>query len=148
MSINYEYASNEVITKGYVLLKGVIEKETCIEFVDYLEKIYSVEHQKYAANLIGGSLANKSLEKVVYNLHNKPGKWMQLLDHDIVHQIIGPLLQKGSYKDSEPFYLYNSSARNPLKGNPGQQIHVDSNLPGMNYQMMISTRKKHHQATQ
>jgi len=29
--------------------------------------------------------------------------------------------------------MYNNSARCPLAGNPGQQLHIDSNLPGVNY---------------
>jgi ectoine hydroxylase-related dioxygenase (phytanoyl-CoA dioxygenase family) len=47
-------------------------------------------------------------------------------------------LKSGSCNDTEPFYMYNSSARNPLKGNTGQQIHVDSNLPGINYPLIIN----------
>ena len=136
--MDYDNISSQIATNGYALLNGVISKQTCDDFVVCLEEIYANEHLRYANNENKSALANKSLEKVVYNLHNKTGNWMDLLDHEIVHKIIGPLLQKGSYKDSEPFYLYNSSARNPLKGNPGQQIHVDSNLPGINYSMMIN----------
>jgi len=123
---------------GFVILRSVLPQSECSNYVSTLEKIYENEHHMYANANTESVLANKSNEKVVYNLHNKEGDWMRILDHSIVHEIIGPLLRQGSYRDSEPFYLYNSSARTPLLGNPGQQIHVDSNLPGINYPMMIN----------
>lgn len=136
--MNNQQIIEKLTQDGFVLLRNILTKKECLDYVASLERIYNKQHKLYANTSTSSTLADKSSEKVVYNLHNKEGHWMQLLDHDIVHQIIGPLLKQGSYKNSEPFYLYNSSARTPLLGNPGQQIHVDSNLPGINYPLMIN----------
>ena len=42
-----------------------------------------------------------------------------------------------SYDNEAPYYLYNISARCPLKGNPGQQLHVDSELC-LNYNIVTN----------
>ena len=48
------------------------------------------------------------------------------------------ILKEGSYKNSEQYYLNNISARCPLKGNKGQLIHLDSNLAGVNYNIIVN----------
>ena len=138
MNIDTVQAIKSLKEDGYTMITGVLSKNSCLEYVKVLEKIYAEDSPKYASSNNSASLADKSFEKVVFNLHNKSGDWMKILDHEIIHEIVGPVLKDGSYKNSEPFYMYNSSARNPLKGNPGQQIHVDSNLPGINYPLVVN----------
>ena len=55
-----------------------------------------------------------------------------------VLRILDYVLKVGSYDNEAPYYLYNISARCPLKGNPGQQLHVDSELPGLNYNIVTN----------
>ena len=66
-------------------------------------------------------------------MHNKSNSFFHLFSHPITLSLLDSVLKEGSYNSSEPYYLYNISARNPLLGNPGQQLHTDSNLPGVNY---------------
>ncbi len=84
------------------------------------------------------TVADKSFEKVVYNLHNKGSIWFRLFENRKIIKILNIILKDGSYKNSEPFYLNNISARCPFKGNEGQPIHLDSNLPGVNYNLVTN----------
>jgi ectoine hydroxylase-related dioxygenase (phytanoyl-CoA dioxygenase family) len=137
--MNFSKYINELETNGFVLVPGLLDKNECSTYINELEEIYSKFNGLYSDNKNKTQgLHDKNLEKTVYNLHNKSSIWMDLFDHEIIHQVIGPQLQEGSYQNSEPFYLNNTSARTPLLGNVGQQIHVDSNLPGVNYAMMIN----------
>ena len=56
-----------------------------------------------------------------------------LIFHPKIISLLDSILKEGSYNNSEPYYMNNNSARCPLKGNPGQQLHSDSRLPGVNY---------------
>lgn len=137
--MDFEKYVSDVEKYGFALIPRVVTASECNAYVRELEDTYKKFTEKYGDKVAGSDgLHNKVLEKTVYNLHNKSDVWMKLFDHSVVHQVIGPLLQDGSYENSEPFYLNNISARTPLLGNPGQQIHVDSNLPGVNYPLMIN----------
>ncbi len=128
--------TKEKINKdGYIVLPDLITSEECDFYKTELERCYNEYAPKYAGsqNSTGHGLENKSQEKVVYNLHNKGLEWYKLFSHPAVLNILDGMLMEGSYNNAEPYYMYNNSARCPLKGNPGQQLHLDSRLPGMNY---------------
>jgi hypothetical protein len=120
---------------GFLLLPSLISPPECEHYKAMLEKDYLRYAPLYhgSQNAETGSLANKSGEKVVYNLHNKSLEWFKIFQHEQVLPFLDGLLKEGSYRHSEPYYLNNISARCPLKSHPGQQLHVDSNLPGVNY---------------
>ncbi len=122
-------------TEGYIVLPNLITEQDCNHYKALLEENYEIYAPKYAGNSApaGHGLDNKSLERTVYNLHNKDLSFFELFDHPEVLKILDFMLLEGSYKDSEPYYLYNNCARRPLLGNPGQQLHSDSRLPGINY---------------
>jgi ectoine hydroxylase-related dioxygenase (phytanoyl-CoA dioxygenase family) len=128
-------AKNQVEELGYVLLPNLISKEQC----EHYKKLLNADAEKFTPHYAGNNsgtahgLDNKSGEKVVYNLHNKDLSWYPLFEHPEVLSVLDALLLEGSYKDSEPYYMYNNSARCPLMGNAGQQLHSDSRLPGINY---------------
>lgn len=130
--MNYTQQLEEL---GYCLVSDLITPEECDQYVQLLERDYKKYSSLYADSAAGTShgLDDKSLEKVVYNLHNKDKSWYKLFEHPAVTKLLDGLLIEGSYKNSEPYYLSNNSARCPLKGNPGQQLHSDSRLPGINY---------------
>lgn len=132
MKMNYE---DEINAKGYVFLPNLISPEECVFYKNLLDEYYNKYSSMYAKNSLSSEhgLDNKSLEKVVYNLHNKNIEWYKLFEHQRVLEILDFMLLEGSYKRSEPYYLNNNSARCPLKGNPGQQLHLDSRLPGVNH---------------
>ena len=137
--MSYEENSIELENQGYTVIRKILSPFQCERYIFELDKQHEMYAEKYhSASNINQELANKTLEKTVYNLHNKSIIWMDLFDHTVVHDVIGPPLMKGSYQDSEPFYLNNISARTPLIGNRGQQLHVDSNLPGVNYPLIIN----------
>ena len=119
---------------GYVVVPNVLSAEKCAYFRQLLEGNYADYAQHYAtASSDKGSLSDKSNEKVVFNLHNKSLDWFALFEHPQILSIVSAALQQGSYQQAEPYYLNNISARCPLLGNPGQQLHIDSGLPGVNY---------------
>lgn len=120
---------------GYMLLPDLISPEDCDYFKSNLEEDYIKYSDIYVENTgtTSHGLENKSFEKVVYNLHNKDLKWYDLFGHAEVLKVLDELLLEGSYKNSEPYYMYNNSARCPMLGNKGQQLHLDSRLPGVNY---------------
>ena len=124
---------------GFTLLKGILPKKKCEQFKEKLENHFKTYSNSYAtSNSSSVGLQDKTLEKVVYNLHNKDLTWFELFEDQRVLDIIAPHLQEGSYKDEEPYYLYNISARCPLVGNPGQQLHLDSNLSGVNRPIIMN----------
>jgi ectoine hydroxylase-related dioxygenase (phytanoyl-CoA dioxygenase family) len=129
---------NQIIKSGFTIIPNVISERECERYKKLLEKTYDKYSDKYVNSKEVGSLADKSLEKVVYNLHNKNLSWFKLFEHRSVLNILDKILKEGSYNNSEPYYLNNISARCPLQGNRGQQIHLDSNLPGVNYNIVTN----------
>jgi hypothetical protein len=125
---------------GFTILPSLLSRSDCEYFKSMLEKDFTKYSKLYAnATAIDStSLANKVGEKVVYNLHNKHLDWFRLFEHEAVLPLLDGLLKQGSYNNPEPYYLNNISARCPLKGHPGQQLHSDSNLPGVNYCMITN----------
>lgn len=130
----------EIKNLGYTILSDILSNSECEMYKGLLEKSY-LENKKYYADSKHENsidLSNKTFEKVVYNLHNKNILWYKLFEHSKVLNILDYFLCQGSYNESEPYYLYNNSARCPLKENPGQQLHIDSNLPGINYCIIMN----------
>lgn len=124
---------------GYCFLPNLIDDEKCEFFRGQLEDIWNKYGNMYAGNDSSASaLSNKIGEKVVYNLHNKGIEWFELFEHPRVLEILDNILKAGSYKNAEPYYLYNNSARCPLFGHQGQQLHLDSNLPGLNHPIVVN----------
>tara|TARA_B100000989_G_scaffold299038_1_gene292346 strand:- start:17589 stop:18404 length:816 start_codon:yes stop_codon:yes gene_type:complete len=136
--MNLKKHLNDLTVKGYTLLENVISEKDCEKFKEFLEKDYKKYHKKYANYKKNASLSDKSKEKVVFNLHNKNRKWFELFGHKKILKILDKILRVGSFQSSEPYYLNNISARSPLKGNKGQPIHIDSNLPGINYNIITN----------
>ena len=131
--------------KGYTIIKNVISSDECEIYKKLLNSDYKKYHSSYAKFKQKGSSFSKSpdkntisRDKVVYNLHNKNYRWFKLFEHKKVLRILDYVLKAGSYDNEAPYYLYNISARCPLKGNPGQQLHVDSELPGLNYNIVTN----------
>lgn len=125
----------EIEEKGYTVLSNLITEKECNYYKTLLNENYEKFSRKYAGNsgAAGHGLDDKSLEKTVYNLHNKDLSFFKLFENPEVLKILDFMLLEGSYRDAEPYYLYNNCARCPLVGNPGQQLHSDSRLPGINY---------------
>lgn len=127
-------------TQGFVVIRNLITHAQCEGYKFLLER----DSDRYSSFYDGaksapvGTLANKTGEKVVFNLHNKDMSWFKLFEHPTILFILDHMLKTGSYKNSEPYYLNNISARCPLKNHLGQQLHIDSNLPGINYPIIVN----------
>ena len=123
----------EIEEKGYVVLPDLITEKACDQYKVLLEDQYEIYAPNYAGNAeaTGHGLDNKSLEKTVYNLHNKDLSFFELFEHPEVLKILDFMLLEGSYKDSEPYYLYNNCARCPLKEILGSFTQIA--VPGINY---------------
>lgn len=124
---------------GYIVLRSHISASYCAELRSTLNALYTQYGQQYAPTKAEiGSLASKTDEKVVYNLHNKSKIFWPLFTDPLVTSLIGARLREGSWGDKEPFYLNNISARSPNPGNAGQSLHVDSNIPGLNHSLFVN----------
>lgn len=135
---------NSFHKNGYVLIPNLITKKFCEKLKKLLEKDYKKYSKKYASHgtkkksLPGQDWEDKSSEKVVFNMHNKNMIWFKLFENKIILKMLDVILKTGSYKNSEPYYLANISARSPNKGNKGQQLHSDSHLAGVNFPLSIN----------
>jgi ectoine hydroxylase-related dioxygenase (phytanoyl-CoA dioxygenase family) len=124
----------EINNSGYVVIPNLISEQDCEFYKDLLEDDCAKYSEFYKGDAVQeGELANKSGEKVVFNLHNKNAAWFKLFEHPQILSILDIILKMGSFNNKEPYYLNNISARCPLKGHPGQQLHIDSRLAGVNY---------------
>lgn len=125
---------DQINNDGYAVIPSLISATECESYKKLLEQDYRNYANLYCdANALIGEQANKTGEKVVFNLHNKHLSWFKLFEHPEILSILDVILKEGGYNDDEPYYLNNISARCPLKGHPGQQLHLDSRLPGVNY---------------
>lgn len=120
---------------GFILIPNLLSSVECDQYKRILEDDYAKYSPLYFTEeeINKGTLANKSSEKVVFNLHNKDLSWFKIFEHSKIISILDILLKQGSYKNMEPYYLNNISARSPQRGGGEQQLHLDSNLPGVNY---------------
>ena len=123
---------------GYVLIPDLLTSLQCKKYKKLLETTHKKYSRHYFKSKQTEGLSDKSLEKVVYNLHNKSLEWFKLFENPMVLKILDIILKEGSFNNDEPYYLNNISARCPLKGNRGQIIHLDSNLPGVNYNVITN----------
>ena len=128
----------ELQDQGYTIIKKVLTDQLCLKYKRLLEKTYSDYSSDYAEDGSKSSLSDKSGEKVVYNLHNKDYAWFKLFEHKHILPIVTNMLQKGSYQNNEPIYLYNISARSPSAGSGEQQIHIDGGIPGLRVPLFIN----------
>ena len=134
MSAGYSVGQDfDLRDDGFCVMPGLVSEAVCLEARERLNALYEALHRQYAnAGDTSGaaSLADKSKERTVYNLHNKDEIFWAFFAHPQVLSVVGQELAAGSFNDSEPFYLNNISARCPEPGNEGQQLHLDANLPG------------------
>ena len=100
----------EIKKKGYTIIPNVISEKECEKYKDLLEGYYKKYSNRYANLFKKRTVADKTYEKVVYNLHNKDLVWFKLFENNLVMKILNIILKEGSYKNNEPFYLNNISA--------------------------------------
>ena len=87
--------TNKIEKDGYLILRKYLSKKKCDYFKKKLEAHYTKFSKKYANKKISkNSLANKTKEKVVFNLHNKDSAWFKLFEDKKILNIISPLLKK------------------------------------------------------
>ena len=125
---------DQINKEGYAVIPNLISTAEC----DFYKNLVELDYGRYSnlycdSHALEGEQANKIGEKVVFNLHNKHISWFRLFEHPEILSILDVILKEGTYNNDEPYYLNNISARSPLKGYPGQQLHLDSRLPGVNY---------------
>jgi len=125
---------------GFIILPDVISETECQTFKNFLEEDYKRFSRFYdrSNEKKENELSDKSGEKVVFNLHNKNISWFNLFEHRKVISVLDKFLKSGSYNNDEPYYLNNISARCPMKGFGHQQLHLDSNIAGVNYPLIAN----------
>lgn len=137
--MNLKKHLDKIKKDGYTVVNNVINEDQCNFYKALLEEDYKKYSPIYAGKniLSKHSLDNKKGEKVVYNLHNKNLKWFDLFQNEIILKLLDLTLKPGSYMNSEPYHLLNISARSPLRNNDPQQLHLDSNLPGGDFPLIM-----------
>ena len=136
--MNIKKHVNEIETQGYTILDGLLSPQQCGHYVNLLEQHYKDYSSSYIASKNDVGLADKSHERVVYNLHNKHIDWWKLFSHENTISIVEPLLSSGSYKNSGQFYCNNISARTPVKNSGEQMIHIDGEIPGVKWPLKVN----------
>lgn len=137
--MNLEKIVEQIKSDGFAIVENQLSKEKCEHYKQLLEE-YVVKYSPHyfkPAHATTHSLENKQNEKVVFNLHNKSFEWFELFEHPTVISVLDVMLKEGSYKNAEPYHLLNVSARSPLKNTGAQQLHLDSNLPGGDYPIIM-----------
>ena len=136
--MNTEQIVESVLDQGFALVPQVLSEADCRQYKAMLERDYRRYSPLHvSSDTTGHGLNNKLGEKVVYNLHNKDLRYFDLFDQAAILPAVFRLLQLGSYQEAEQVNLLNISARCPLKGAGHQQLHLDSNLPGMDRYPLI-----------
>ena len=113
---------------GYCIIKNIISKKEC----DFIKKKLEITHHKYSKLYIQnkGKLNDNSSEKIVYNLHNKHKKFIDIASNLKILNILDKSFSKGSYEIENNYVLRQLSARSPIKGSKDQQLHNDSRFIG------------------
>lgn len=138
--MNVQNHVQQIKENGYCIIPDVISNSECKFYRDLLELHASNYTQFYfnpKSKVSEYALEDKKNEKVVFNLHNKDIAWFKLFEHKSVTEILDVVLKEGSYNNSEPYNLLNISARSPLKNTGEQQLHLDSNLPGGDFPLIM-----------
>jgi ectoine hydroxylase-related dioxygenase (phytanoyl-CoA dioxygenase family) len=126
--MNNEFLS--IQNQGYALLNSVFTEAEC-ERIKALA-LEDISRGPTFFNTEGSNsiLSDKSNEKILNNLHSKRIEYYDFISNQIILSIVKPLLQIGSYKESESFCLLNSQIRALIPQSGVQQLHIDSNVPG------------------
>ena len=117
---------------GYALISKVFSSEYCDSVKECgLKNInqLSIDYGKFDSSK--SVLADKSQEMVLNNIQNKDYMFMDLISAPETTSVIARLLQEGSYNDSEPYHIINTQIRSLKPFATSQQLHIDSNLPGL-----------------
>ena len=119
---------SKIEKNGFTVIKSVLKPKDVEDYkkILKLKSNYSDQNSKKVKKFHNGA-------EVIYNLQNKDILFYNLISHKIVMKIGNILLKKGSYLNEEPFILCQSTARNPGPFAKQQQLHIDSNLPGLPY---------------
>ncbi len=116
----------DVKNNGYTIIESVLSEKEIKKFKTILN--YNLEKQN-SNNVSAKDFHNNA--KVVHNLQNKDLAFYDLICHNIVLNFAEKLLKEGSYLEREPYILCQSTARNPAPYSEQQQLHIDSNIPGL-----------------
>lgn len=127
----------EVKEKGYTIFEGVLTDEQADYYRDLCNHVYDQHAQYYREGQTHKKFHGESKVKMLYNLHNKHEDFLPILFNDNLSYMNDVLLREGSYKDSEPYQLHISTARGITGPADAQQLHIDSNLPGTGYVLMM-----------
>ena len=87
---------DQINNDGYAVIPNLISAAEC-DFYKYLSE---QDYRNYAnlycnSNATKGEQANKTGEKVVFNLHNKHLSWFKLFEHPEILSILDVILKEG-----------------------------------------------------
>ena len=130
---------DKIIKDGYAVVKSVLTEEQVTSYKKKVETVWNGYSEFHAVAANAQKFHGGNQSKMVYNLHNKDISFVELIDHPIVMEVADTLLKEGSYKDCEPYILRLTSARSPGPYSAKQQLHIDSNIPGLSSCLVLQT---------
>mgnify|MGYP001265107643 CR=1 FL=1 len=116
----------EIKKEGFTVIESVLTDEEIKSLKSTVIKNFKSEN---SINSKVNTFHKNS--QIVYNLQNKDLLFYELICNKNVIKIADVLLKEGSYLNSEPYILCQSTARNPGPFSDEQQLHIDSNIPGL-----------------
>ena len=129
-------AIKSIRESGFAVIPEILSAEEVQRYTNLSNSlsnfIISKEHKK-EKNFHGSS----DDIRVIANLQNKSFDYWDLIAHPVVITIADSLLKEGSYEDSEPYQLATSIWRSISGKLPGQQLHIDSRLPGSPFALSL-----------
>lgn len=115
----FESHVEELQSRGYTLLDGVLSKAECARIGGRFDEIYS-QLERRGKNRFSG--LDPAKERVIYNIHNKDYGLVSLVDHPALLPLLSRFLD-----DTLVLNFFN--AREPLPGCEAQRLHLDSRIP-------------------
>ena len=134
MNAQAQKAILEIREKGFAVIPSVLDEKTIEKYKLLIEGTPSNSYAHKNTHRFHGDPKNISL---ISNLQNKDFEFWRLIAHPISMDICDALLREGSYGNNERYQLQGAQARTIRGPEKGQQLHIDSKLPGLPYSLAL-----------
>ncbi len=123
-----KFHKKKILKNGFTIFKNAISKKECDKLKNIGKKIYKKYKNK--------NKIKNSLERTIYNLHNKNEIYIKYICYKKLYGIVQSVLSEGSYNNECEINIRQIAMRNPKKGH-AQQLHNDTRIAGCKYPLVI-----------
>jgi len=127
-------AIKEIKERGFAVVPSVLNASEIQHYNKLIEDIPSMKYQHGNVHKFHGNPESVSLKN---NLQNKHFDFWKLIAHPITLEVCDTLLREGSYENKERYQLQSTQARTIRGIEEGQQLHIDSKIPGLQYSLAV-----------